>query len=203
MKKQLFIILLCYTYSTSTLGITTSSLTEIPSIELAVFNLKWYLGNCAQGSYMGDFPIHDSFRMGFANNGTRRITLSEINLTFVKVSYSCESERITIVIAGNAGLPIALYPGYYWIYNVTCPGGQISRIDAQIVVDDSHVITFGAVVGYGLIEDEYKILSTWDNYQLYTENTGALNPIGFTLGITALIGVILIVLVQSLKKIPV
>ena len=200
-----FILLVILSIPASTL--TTSNTTENPSIQLAIFDLKWYLGYCVTGEYMADFPAHESFRMGLANNGTTKLTLKEINITFFGKTSYCISERVDKVFTENIGLPLTLYPNNYWLYNVTCSAPRTARVDIQIKVNND-IINFGEVVGYGLIEDQYKVWPNWANYThywedtLYTEKQVIPESIIIITGFTTLMSISLVVIIRSLKKIP-
>jgi hypothetical protein len=202
MKTRGMIILICLLLSVETSILVTPKIIATPSAELAIFSLSYGWGNCITGTDHSDFYSPESFRMGIANNGTTKFTLKEINITYIGYTRYCGSERTTGVYNENVGLPITLYPQHYWLYNVTWTPVRTIIVEIEILINNL-VIDFGEAVFYSLIPAEYNVWPNWVNYSLYREYKGIPESLILISGFTTLIGIILVVLIRSLKKIPV
>jgi hypothetical protein len=185
-KTQFFCFLIFALLFVVTLAQPTS-INESSSVELAIFNFKYIWGHCDMNDWHSDFYSPHSFTIGLANNGTTKISLEEVNVSFIKLVQGCSISRSKMVISDEEGLPITLYPKYYWIQNVTCPYASI-EVEIQILVN-SNLVNFGKVISYSNVKDQYESWSTWSDYRFFTV-TNDIPAVNFSGILTSLLIVI-------------
>jgi len=134
-KRRLFIFLFVI-ITISTITSTQSRRSDdSASVELAIFNFSYSWGYCNVNDGHSDFYSPRKFTMGFANNGTTKLSLEEVNVTFVEKVEGCITRYSKMVISEKEGLPVTLYPRYYWLHNITCPYGSTIGVLIQITTD--------------------------------------------------------------------
>ena len=148
----------------STLTSSQSAVNEPVSIELAIFNFICYWGHCSfDGDTQGDFRSVSSFTMGIVNNGTKKISLEQVNITFIMVGEGCKIVKSTKVIRNDSGIPIILYPRYYWLKDITCDG-ENTTTSVQIKIKVNGALTnYGDVITFASIKLEYINYAKWIN----------------------------------------
>ncbi|MHA2139426.1 MAG: hypothetical protein ACXACW_11020 [Candidatus Hodarchaeales archaeon] len=190
-KRSIGIVILIFIIL-STQTLSQSTVKESVSVELAIFNFISYRGSCSlDGDTQGDFPSINSFTMGIVNNGTQKISLEQVNFTFIMVGEGCKITQSTQVISNDSGIPIILYPRYYWLKDVTCDGENTTTSVQLKIKLNGAIINYGDVIFGATIKREYINYADWINkYRFYTERTRSLIPIdlgGILISLIALI----------------
>ncbi len=152
--------------------------TTTHSVEIAIFNYTYTWGACFyddDNDAHGDFYSPRSFTMAILNNGTQKIVLEQVNLTFTMSIQNCVAIQSTRTLSNNTGIPLTLYPRYYWLTNITCDGGTTTTsVNIKISVDGS-IIDYGRVVYMHIITPEYKQWAEWSEYQHYTKRSNLIS----------------------------
>ncbi|MHA1978489.1 MAG: hypothetical protein ACW98I_16415 [Candidatus Hodarchaeales archaeon] len=191
-KRSIGIIILIFLIlNTQTSSQSTGN--ESVSVELAISDFICYRGQCSlDGDTQGSFQSVSSFTLGIVNNGTKKISLEQINFTFIMVGEGCKTEKSTKVISNDSGIPLILYPRYYWLKNVICDGENATTAVQMKIQVNGAIENYGYIINQASINRDYINYANWINkYRYYTERTRSLNPINIGGILTGLITLML------------